>query len=353
MLGKRSAQGRRRYVGWSELLYRERGGTWWLECCAADSLWVAIGRTRIDFFMSQKNFSREDLSSRAENGPKPRASWSQFFWRMSRGRVLLIGDRIDPQPRFGYGKPPERFLAHRMDEKADVFAERLEEVVSLRESLAEIPVLPVDDASSPHWNNPWFPPLDAAVLYCVIARRQPRLFVEIGSGHSTKFARRAIEDSGARTRIESIDPAPRAEIDAICDVISRSPLECIDLARFENLDEGDVLFVDSSHRLLMGSDVAVIFMEILPRLKPGVLVHFHDIWLPYDYPPRWRFFHFSEQYILGAVLVAAPERYEIWMPNRYVHESDRLSGILNPLWSDERLAGVRLGGAGSFWCVVR
>jgi hypothetical protein len=122
--------------------------------------------------------------------------------------------------------------------------------------------------------------------------------------HSTKFARRAIRDHGLPTRIVSIDPDPRDEIDALCDTAIRESLEQIDLNVVDELERGDIVFIDGSHHCFMNSDVTVFFLDILPRLKPGTLVQFHDLMLPYDYPLEWIERYYSEQYLLAAYLQA-------------------------------------------------
>ena len=181
----------------------------------------------------------------------------------------------------------------------------------------------------------------------MIANGKPSTYLEIGSGFSTRFARRAVTDCDIPCRIISIDPQPRAEIDALCDEVHRSPLETVDLAVFDSLEAGDILFVDSSHRVFMNSDVQVIFMDVLPRIKPGVIVHFHDIWLPYDYPERWVNRYYSEQYMLAALLLFG-DKYEIILPNRFITDDQELSAALDPLWNSPELAGVASHG-GSFW----
>ena len=117
-----------------------------------------------------------------------------------------------------------------------------------------------------------------------------------GSGDAAKFARRAIQDHGLPTYLTSIDPQPRASIDRSCDRVVRSPLEEVD-QQFAELQAGDFLFIDSSHRTFTNSDVTILFMNLLPRLRDGVVVHLHDIFWPFDYPPEWNDRYSSEQYL--------------------------------------------------------
>jgi hypothetical protein len=151
-------------------------------------------------------------------------------------------------------------------------------------------------------------------------------------------AARAIRDQQLRTRIISIDPQPRAEIDALCESVIRDPLEKVDLAVFDQLVPGDILFIDSSHRVFTNSDVTVLFLDVLPRLQPGVLVHMHDIFLPHDYPPEWRDRYYSEQYMLAATLLAHGPRFRVALPNAFIAQDPQLSAILSPLWRDPMFA---------------
>ncbi|MCY7410548.1 MAG: class I SAM-dependent methyltransferase [Chitinophagales bacterium] len=119
----------------------------------------------------------------------------------------------------------------------------------------------------------------------MIAIRKPKIYVEIGSGNSTMVARKAIEDHQLKTKIISIDPYPRASIDNLADTLIRKPIENLSDYNFiDELNENDILFIDNSHRSLPNSNVTVCFLEIIPRIKKGVLIHIHDIYLPYDYP---------------------------------------------------------------------
>ena len=133
--------------------------------------------------------------------------------------------------------------------------------------------------------QPFLPPYDAVALYGLLRRTRPQRYLEVGSGHSTRFARRAIRDEGLATTVTSIDPEPRARIDELCDLVIRRPVEALeDDGVFLELGPGDVLFIDGSHRTFTGSDVTVLLLEVVPRLAPGVLVQVHDVYLPRDYP---------------------------------------------------------------------
>ncbi|WP_214414363.1 class I SAM-dependent methyltransferase [Sphaerisporangium fuscum] len=266
-------------------------------------------------------------------------------------RPIFIDHPVRPEPRFGYGKPDHPRIAALLEGGRERYADRLSGFVSLASDLDAIPVRDRPGGTTPYWDNGWLPPLDALALYGFLTRENPRRYVEIGSGNSTKFARRAIRDHGLRTHITSIDPAPRAHVDALCDVSIRLPLERVHPKVLGDLEPGDVVFLDGSHRVLMGSDVTVFFFEILPLLRPGVLVQLHDIMLPSDYPPEWRWRHYSEQYLLAAFLLADPARFEVEMPNAFVHGDERLRGLVAPLW--DRLGVVEPYRPASFWMRIR
>jgi predicted O-methyltransferase YrrM len=157
-------------------------------------------------------------------------------------------------------------------------------------------------APQPRFDQSWFPTLDAAAAYALVCRARPRRIVEVGSGHSTRFLARAIADAGLGTELICIDPQPRASLQGlpvrwIEAVVQRAPE-----ALFTELQVSDVLFVDSSHILMPGTDVDWIVNRILPQLASGVLVHFHDVFLPDPYPEAWAWRGYNEQQALAPLL---------------------------------------------------
>src|SRR5205085_7340172 len=121
--------------------------------------------------------------------------------------------------------------------------------------------------------------------------------------------------------------------------------------RFDALAAGDILFIDGSHRVFMNSDVAVLFLDVLPRLKPGVLVHIHDIYLPSDYPPRIIDWYYSEQYMLAAALLAGHQNFRVLLPGHYVASQPEIAGVLDGFWSRAEMKEVPRG-ATSFWLEI-
>jgi hypothetical protein len=170
------------------------------------------------------------------------------------------------------------------------------------------------DPAEPEWKNDYFAGLDAVALYSFLVDRRPARYVEVGSGYSTRFARRAIKDSSAPTVVTSIDPAPRAEIEDLCDEVYRVGLEDAPLEVFDRLTAGDVALIDGSHVAHMGSDVVVAFTDLLPRLAPGVLVGIDDVFLPWDYPPTWVDRWYAEQYLLAVLLLSGDPSWRVTFP---------------------------------------
>ena len=182
-----------------------------------------------------------------------------------------------------------------------------------------------DDPPAPRWNQDWFPRLDAAVAYALVRRGAPARIVEVGSGHSTRFMARAVADGGLATRITAIDPAPRAALEGLDVEIHRQPVHQAGAAPFAALAAGDVLFIDSSHILMPGSDVDWLFNHLLPTLPAGLRVHIHDVFLPDDYPAGWDWRGYNEQ--LGVAILLQGGAYRVLWSSRYV--ATRLAGALD------------------------
>lgn len=275
---------------------------------------------------------------------RPELYFLYHFGRvLKRQQLVFIDYPVTPAARYGYGKPPHPKLHQLIAKDHAGYKATLEKFWEFKEALLRIPAQP-SSPLEPSWVNGWLSPFDLASLYCLVALNHPRRYLEVGSGVSTRVARRAVRDHELRTRIISIDPQPRAEIDGLCETIIRQPLEGVELAVFDQLAPGDILFIDSSHRVFTNSDVTVVFLDVLPRLAPGVLVHLHDIFLPYDYPPEWRDRYYSEQYLLAAMLLGESSCFRVALPNSFVTHDPELSAVLAPLWRDPRFAAVPTNG---------
>lgn len=257
------------------------------------------------------------------------------------------------KPRYGHGQPPHTLLNTIINAERDVYKEWLVRALTCKEQLSTIrDRSSVDNNIDPSWNNGFLPGLDIVMLYTIVTSFQPATYIEVGSGNSTKVVHKAKIDSQLKTRLISIDPSPRAEIDSLSDVVIRTPFEKSDLGYFTSLTKGDIVFIDNSHRIFPNSDAMVFFMEVLPALPVGVVVHLHDIYLPYDYPQEMCDRYYSEQYGLAAFLLANPARYKTIMPNYFVSEDPELNKILIPFWSNPSMPKVERHG-GSYWIEIR
>ncbi|MDH3474192.1 MAG: class I SAM-dependent methyltransferase [Rhodospirillales bacterium] len=197
-------------------------------------------------------------------------------------------------------RPPYAALEALFQARRANFAEALAGLEPLAQDLEAIGAAA---HPAPRWNQSWFPRLDAAMAYGFVRHGRPKRIVEVGSGHSTRFLARAVSDGGLETRILAIDPAPRAAVSGLPVELHRVTLQEAGMAPFRDLGPGDLLMVDSSHILMPGSDVDVLLGRILPSLAEGVWVHFHDIFLPDDYPAAWNWRGYNEQLAVLALLL--------------------------------------------------
>lgn len=197
----------------------------------------------------------------------------------------------------------------------------------------------------------------AAALYTIIRHFKPRRFIEIGSGHSSKVIASALEknkqdDSSYAYEYTIIDPYPGemvSKLPAVSQLV-KAKVECVDPKLFENLGKNDIVFVDSSHTVKTGGDVTFMILDVLPRLNPGVLVHFHDINLPYEYPkvyftnPQFRVF-WTEAYLLQAFL-AFNNKFEVLLAMNYLQSDhmDEFCHAFAPFKLEDNWAN-----SGSFW----
>jgi predicted O-methyltransferase YrrM len=158
--------------------------------------------------------------------------------------------------------------------------------------------------------TPTYPLLDATVLYGVMRALRPKRVVELGSGASTLVTAQALRANardGDSAALEVFDPYPGVVHEGLAGLtlLDRRRAEDLPIETFESLTSGDVLFVDTTHTVKIGSDVNFVVLDVLPRLAPGVVVHFHDIFLPYEYPRKWMEdfgLYWAEQYLLQAFL---------------------------------------------------
>jgi predicted O-methyltransferase YrrM len=211
-------------------------------------------------------------------------------------------------------QPPYPAIERLFEEHAAQFAAVLDAVDAQADALESCKAM---------FEQSWFPSLDAAVAYTLVRERKPRHIIEVGSGHSTRLLSKAVGGVG---EIRAIDPAPRADIADLPGVrVKSSTLQAAPATVFDGLVQGDVLFIDSSHILMPGSDVDILLNRVLPRLPSGTLVHIHDIFLPFDYPAIWGWRAYNEQQGVVPLLTSGafkPLFSSVWAERRM---ADRLA----------------------------
>jgi predicted O-methyltransferase YrrM len=212
--------------------------------------------------------------------------------------------------------PIPNVITDLFDARRARFAQFLETIDAYAADLAKIGV---NNPPQPRWDQVWFPRLDAAVAYAMVRAAKPTRIVEVGSGHSTRFMARAIRDGGLATKLTSIDPQPRATLDGLAVERLARPVQDIDMPA---LAAGDMLFIDSSHVVGPGSDVDHLIHRIVPGLPGGVLIHFHDIFLPDPYPPEWDYRRYNEHDAVAELL--ASNMYEVMFASCYA--ATRMAG---------------------------
>ncbi len=285
----------------------------------------------------------------------------KYRLRRSVGRLALdVAERLNERfylplayappvqrPRYGHGRREHARLAEIIGRHDGRYRANLELLARYERDLLAIDRHP-GAPHEPYWMNEWLTGLDAVSLYGFLRSRAPAHYLEVGSGLSTLFAARAVRDGGLRTAITSIDPEPRASVDRVCDRAIRSRVEDVSPSVFEQLGGGDVVFVDGSHQVFMNSDATTFFLEHFPELPVGILIGIHDVFLPSDYPPAWRDWYLSEQYLLAAYLLAEGSSIQPELACNYVASRPYLASALAPLFDHEHLEGV-IRGSSSFW----
>jgi predicted O-methyltransferase YrrM len=215
---------------------------------------------------------------------------------------------LERNPDLWHDRPLPRGVAIDLDAQ-------LETIRGLARYWTELSETPWDAPPGPpayYWNNNFWRDADALIHYGLLRDSAPKRVVEIGCGWSSLLMAEALqrnERDGTTAVVDQIEPFPRSELlEALPSdwtlhetILQRAPLEL-----FESLEGGDICFYDGSHVGRTASDVVWFFFEVIPRLRPGVLVHVHDIFWPADYPDEWIFDRaqtWNEQYLLQAFLM--------------------------------------------------
>jgi predicted O-methyltransferase YrrM len=234
------------------------------------------------------------------------------FHQTSR-HIYRAADRMGVYPVIDhYHDPPVRLRSPRrtrtlpgIDLRADAQLELLR-LLRFGDELHAIPRT-VPAGVAPYFDNPAFAPGDSQIYYSLLRQLKPSRVIEVGSGQSTRFAALALSRNAAEGRpgqLVAIEPYESPELEELDATVVRTPVELLGPDFFSELDEGDVLFIDSSHVTHPGGDVTYLLLEVVPALRPGVLVHVHDVFTPRDYPEEWsrRRWFWTEQYVVEALL---------------------------------------------------
>jgi hypothetical protein len=201
-----------------------------------------------------------------------------------------------------------------------------------------------------YYDNDQFGPGDATIYAAMLLEHKPKRLLEVGSGFSSallldinaKFFGGAIAST-------FIEPYPDrllsvlSEADKARTTLLREPVQNVPLSVYGDLEAGDVLFVDSTHVAKAGSDVNHIFFRVLPALKPGVIIHFHDIFHPFEYPREW-FFNgnrsWNELYLLRAFLMNNASYQVLFFNSWFAHKHPECRDVLPNFWKNP---------GGGFW----
>lgn len=242
------------------------------------------------------------------------------IWRMQIAKKIFNRIGVYPirdhyyDPMFNY---PDRLIRSLREERylpgIDMNEKAQLELLARFDYEDELKHFPLarSDMTSFYYGNPNFVQGDAECLYSLIRLNKPKRIIEIGSGFSTMMAREALarnlrEDVTYRCRHVCIEPYEMGWLNDVSGIeVLRQRVEQMDRKIFLELEENDILFIDSSHIIRPQGDVLCEYLEILPTLRFGVLVHIHDIFTPRDYPDQWLFDEvklWNEQYLLEAFL---------------------------------------------------
>ncbi len=276
---------------------------------------------------------------------KKNAYIKALYLTWQKKQLISLEYHVDLKPRWGLEGHPE--LKRIIESKSETIQNNLQEMNALAPLVKDM-----QRGAFPFkikFDGGFLPFVDGLSLAWA-AKNTKRKFVEIGSGKSTLYVKASLMHHNLDSvELISIDPEPRGEIDEACDQVIRKRIEDIDLSFFDALQAGDTVFIDNSHRSFMNSDVTTVMLDILPRLKKGVLVGIHDIMLPYDYPEKWAELAFNEQYLLGSYLLSNPDYFDIQLANNWACRHKKHNDALKDIWEvlkDETLCSR---GGSAFW----
>lgn len=278
----------------------------------------------------------------------------KYFKAIQEDRVITIDYPWKPKSRYDQQQVIASGLQHIVEKNEAEADQWIKMICRNLNHFKDIP-LTLSDQNGIYWENNYLPGLDIISLYTFVQELNPGKIIEIGSGHSTSVMRSSIQANRLQSKLISIDPHPRREIQSLANEWIIDNLESlVDFSLFKNLSPGDIVFFDGSHMSLPNSDVTVFFLEILPIIPKGVFVQIHDIYLPYDYPDEMVHRGYNEQYLLAMALIYGLDKYEVIFPAWYTYQRQEAKDMLQQnLWSHlPNSISIEKHG-GSFWFKIK
>jgi hypothetical protein len=240
------------------------------------------------------------------------------------GLYPIINHYYDP--KFKYSKDEKEFYLNRNLKSIELKKQNqlnLLKKLNFKNELLELNLNQGSKNFNFKFDNGSFEKGDAEIYYQMIRYFKPKKIIEVGSGHSTLIAMEAVKENkneNSKTSIKCIEPYENLWLEKFDLEILREPLEKTKLNWREELNENDIFFLDSSHIIRPDGDVLKFYLEILPTLKKGVIIHIHDIFTPKNYLPNWTFDKirlWNEQYLLEGIL-ANSNKYEVLLSLNYL-----------------------------------
>jgi hypothetical protein len=272
------------------------------------------------------------------------AAWERHGFHVTPVHFYQPIPETQSLPKTLWNRPSKLVGVHMNDAmQLDLLRDRFPK---FRDEYEGFPTKPTGEPGRFYLNNHLFEDIDALVAYCMVRHFKPRLIIEVGSGFSSLLLGEAATRN-KHSALVCIEPFPREflrEGFPGLQSLMEKQIQDIDLDFFSQLQSDDILFIDSSHTIKIGGDVNYLFLEVLPRLKPGVIVHVHDIFLPFDYRRDWvmkEFRFWTEQYLLQAFLIFNSE-FEVLMANGYLNHYHRAQ-------LKATFPSLSSWGGGSFW----
>jgi hypothetical protein len=226
--------------------------------------------------------------------------------------------------------------------------ELLKHFSKFSDELEKFPNKSSNDKKLFYFENEFFGQLDSIIYYSMIREYVPNLIIEVGSGFSTMIASQAATIN-KNTKIISIEPYPNDILKSglpNLEKITQDYVQNIPIEEFKKLQKNDILFIDSTHIAKIGSDVNYLILHVIPELNPGVLIHIHDFFFPYEYPQDWvlkRKLFWNEMYVVWAFLIGNSD-YEILMSNYNLIKNN-----FSEIKQFFPFVSLTTGGAGSLW----